>query len=47
MAGVTEIDGVTLINPGSLKYAHDEGGSYAYIVVNGESVTSVIVGESF
>ena len=47
MAGVTEIDGVTLVNPGSLKYAYGEGGSYAYIVVNGEKITAVIVGESF
>ena len=45
-AGVSEIDGVTLVNPGSLKYAYGEGGSYAYIVVNGEKITAVIVGES-
>jgi putative phosphoesterase len=45
-AGITEIDGVTLVNPGSLKYAYGEGGSYAYIVVNGDKITAVIVGES-
>lgn len=45
-AGITEIDGVTLVNPGSLRYPFGEGGSYAYIVVNGEKITAVIVGES-
>ncbi|MBR2341401.1 MAG: metallophosphoesterase [Clostridia bacterium] len=45
-AGVCEIDGVTLVNPGSLRYPFGEGGSYAYIVINGEKITAVIVGES-
>ncbi len=44
--GVVEIDGVTLVNPGSLRYPLGEGGSYAYVVINGEKITSVIVGES-
>lgn len=44
-AGVLEIDGVTLVNPGSLRYPFGEGGSYAYIVINGEKITAVIVGE--
>ena len=45
-AGVTEIDGVTLVNPGSLRYPFGEGGSYVYIVINGEKITAVIVGEN-
>ena len=45
-AGVSEIDGVTLVNPGSLRYPFGEGGSYAYIVINGEKITAVIVRES-
>ena len=45
-AGVCEIDGVTLVNPGSLRYPVSEGGSYAYVVINGEKITAVIVGES-
>ena len=45
-AQVVEIDGVTLVNPGSLRYPVGEGGSYAYIVVNGEKITAVVVGES-
>ena len=45
-AGITEIDGVTLINPGSLRFGAGEGGSYCYLVVYGEKFTPVIVGES-
>ena len=45
-AGVKEIDGVTLVNPGSLRYPFGEGGSYVYIVINGEKITAVIVGEN-
>jgi len=43
---ISEIDGVTLINPGSLRRAVGEGGSYCYLVINGEKATPVIVGES-
>ena len=43
---ITEIDGVTLINPGSLKRPVGEGGSYCYLVVNKDKATPVIVGES-
>ncbi len=43
---ITEIDGVTLINPGSLRAPVGEGGSYAYLVVNKDKLTPVIVGES-
>lgn len=45
-AGIDEIDGVTLINPGSLKLPSGQGGSYCYLAVNGEKATPVIVGES-
>ena len=45
-ANITEINGVTLINPGSLRYLLGEGGSYCYLVIHGEKVTPVLVGES-
>ena len=45
-AHIIEIDGVTLINPGSLKRAVGEGGSYCYLVINKEKITPVLVGES-
>ena len=45
-AQITEIDGVTLINPGSLKRSVGEGGSYCYLVINKDKATPVIVGES-
>ncbi|MBQ7879791.1 MAG: metallophosphoesterase [Clostridia bacterium] len=43
---VSEIDGVTLINPGSLSRPVGKGGSYCYLVINGSKHTEVIVGES-
>lgn len=42
---ITEIDGVTLINPGTLRHAAGEGGSYCYLVINKDKITPVIVGE--
>ncbi len=45
-ADITEIDGVTLINPGSLRYSAGEGGSYCYLVIHKDKITPVIVGES-
>lgn len=45
-ADIREMGGVTLINPGSLKAPHGEGGSYCYLVINKEKVTPVIVGQS-
>ncbi|MBQ8374818.1 MAG: metallophosphoesterase [Clostridia bacterium] len=44
LANIAEMGGVTLVNPGTLRYPLDCGGSYAYLVVNGEKVTAVIVG---
>ena len=46
-AKITQIDGVTLVNPGTLRYALDRGGSYCYLVVNGSKFTPVLVGEIF
>lgn len=43
---VDEIDGVTLINPGSLRLPVNRGGSYCYLVVTGDKATATIVGES-
>ena len=45
-AMIAQIDGVTLVNPGSARYPANEGGSYAYVVVNGEKITPVLVGEN-
>ena len=45
-ADITEIDGVTLINPGSFKRPIGEGGSYCYLVINKDKCTPVLVGES-
>ncbi len=42
---ISEIDGVTLINPGSLHLVGDKP-VYAYLVVNGDKLTSVLVGDS-
>ena len=43
---ITQMDGVTLINPGSARYPIGEGGSYCYLVINKDKATPVIVGES-
>ena len=43
---ITETDGVTLVNPGTLRFSVGQGGSYAYLVVNGKKVTAVLVGEN-
>ena len=44
---ITEIDGVTLINPGTLKRSVGEGGSYCYLVINKDKITPVLVGEIY
>ncbi len=46
IAKITQINGVTLINPGSLRYPLGEGGSYCYLVIHGDKATPVLVGES-
>ena len=43
---ITEIDGVTLICPGSLRYKVNEGGSYCYLVIEKDKATPVLVGAS-
>lgn len=43
---ISEIDGVTLINPGSLRRKVGEGGSYCYLVVHKNKATPVLVGET-
>ena len=43
---ITELGGVLLVNPGSLRFNVGQGGSYAYLVVHGEKVTAVLVGEN-
>ncbi|MBQ8320580.1 MAG: metallophosphoesterase [Clostridia bacterium] len=43
---IEELGGVTLINPGSLRFPATQGGSYAYLVVHGEKLTATIVGEN-
>jgi putative phosphoesterase len=45
-ARIDEIDGVTLINPGSLRAPVGEGGGYCYLVIHGDKATPVLVGES-
>jgi putative phosphoesterase len=47
VAGITEVDGVTLINPGSLRYAVGKGGSYCYLVIHKDKATPTIVGEQY
>ena len=42
---ITQMDGITLINPGSLRYNVGEGGSYCYLVVHKDKITPVLVGE--
>ncbi len=42
---ISKIDGVTLINPGTLHYDIDRGGSYCYLVIHKKEITSVIVGQ--
>ena len=43
---ITEINGVTLINPGALRAEVGKGGSYCYLVIHGKKATPVIVGNS-
>ena len=45
-AAITQAEGITLINPGSLRYSVGKGGSYCYLVVHKGKATPVIVGES-
>lgn len=44
---ISQREGVTLINPGSLKRNVGEGGSYCYLVINKDKFTPVLVGEQY
>lgn len=44
-AEIVQTDGVTLVNPGSMRFPAYMGGSYAYITVKNGKVYPVIVGE--
>ncbi len=43
-AKIEKIDGITLINPGSLHYPLERGGSYCYLVLHKDELTPTIVG---
>lgn len=43
-AQIDEIEGILLVNPGTLRLPLKGGGSYAYLVFNGKRTTAVIVG---
>ncbi len=45
-ARIDEVDGVTLVNPGSMRFAPGKGGSYCYLVINKKEIIPVLVGES-
>lgn len=44
-ANIKQYDGVTLINPGTLRYGVGKGGSYCYLVIHQGKITPVIVGD--
>ena len=44
---IEEIEGVTLVNPGSLRKNVGEGGSYCYIVIHKDKITPVLVGDQY
>ncbi len=46
-AKISKIEGVTLINPGTLSRNVGKGGSYCYLVVEKDKCTPVIVGEIY
>lgn len=47
IASIREVEGVLCINPGTMKAPLNAGGSYCYLVVNGEKVVPTIVGKPF
>jgi putative phosphoesterase len=47
VAKISQLDGVTLINPGTMSYPLGKGGTYCYLVVHKEKATPVIVGDGF
>ena len=47
VANITELERVTLINPGALRHSVGKGGSYCYLVINKNKATPVIVGDTY
>ena len=45
IAKISEIDGVTLVNPGTMSYPLGKGGTYAYLVAHKNKITPVVVGD--
>ncbi len=45
-AGIREMDGIALINPGTLQFPVGKGGGYAYLIVHKDKCTPVLVGDS-
>ncbi len=41
---IDQINGVTLINPGTLRLPPSKGGSYCYLVIHKKEITPVLVG---
>ncbi len=41
---ISEVEGVTLVNPGALRFM-GENVAYAYLVVHGDKLTSILVGD--
>ena len=46
LARMDEMDGVILINPGTLQFPIGKGGGYAYLVVHKDKCTPVLVGDA-
>lgn len=46
VADIRTVEGVLLVNPGSLRYPKSRGGSYAYLSVKGDKAYPVIVGDN-
>ncbi|MBE7078454.1 MAG: metallophosphoesterase [Clostridiales bacterium] len=44
-ASIDTLHGVTLINPGSLRFPLDKGGSYCYLVIHKDKAVPTIVGD--
>ncbi|MBR2023919.1 MAG: metallophosphoesterase [Clostridia bacterium] len=44
-ADITELGGVTLINPGTMQFPLGKGGGYCYLVVHKDKCTPVLVGD--
>jgi putative phosphoesterase len=42
-----ELEGVMLLNPGTLRYPVGKGGSYCYLVINKDKATPVFVGDRY